>query len=306
MSYEAEMLLRLKMPSKKEVQEALLIALFRHNGTIKEFGAGQEIVDEIAGYFNLTDEQRAAQLETIYRKENRIKKSSLWHRLLFRAADELARNQFVLRPSETFRLSQQKEWMLTEKGYDLALSLLHIPETAKENLFIRSYEVELAAKEIIHKKRPDKYVPVEQKRTVITTREISIRSRGFRQAVIQAYDYSCALCGLKLNSPDGKIWEAQAAHIVPHSVNGKDDILNGISLCRLHHWAFDTGWFSIENDYSVILSKRWDMLPQNFGRMRNLPVFNESSKIILPSDSNAYPHASALEWHRENIFTRNF
>lgn len=97
MSYEAEMLLRLKMPSKKEVQEALLIALFRHNGTIKEFGAGQEIVDEIAGYFNLTDEQRAAQLETIYRKENRIKKSSLWHRLLFRAADELARNQFVLR-----------------------------------------------------------------------------------------------------------------------------------------------------------------------------------------------------------------
>ncbi len=294
------------MPSKKEVQEALLIALFRHNGTIKEFGAGQEIVNEIAADFNLTDEQKEAQLETVYRKENRIKKSSLWHRLLFRAADELARNQLVLRPSETFCLSHQKEWMLTEKGYDLALSLLHIPSETKENLFVRSYEVELAAQNITYKKRPANYVPVEEKRTTITTREISIRSRGFRQAVIQAYDFRCALCGLKINSPDGKIWEAQAAHIVPHSANGKDDILNGMSLCRLHHWAFDTGWFSLENDYSVILSNRWDALPQNFGRMGNMPILHEKSRIILPGDSNAYPHPAALDWHRNNVFTSIF
>jgi hypothetical protein len=33
---------------------------------------------------SLNQEQRTAYLETIYKKENRVKKSFLWHRLLFR------------------------------------------------------------------------------------------------------------------------------------------------------------------------------------------------------------------------------
>jgi len=51
MSYEGKMLHDLKMPSRKEVKHALLISLFKHNGVIKEFGAGEEIVDEIANEF---------------------------------------------------------------------------------------------------------------------------------------------------------------------------------------------------------------------------------------------------------------
>lgn len=38
MSYEGKMLLKLKMPPRKEVEEALLKSLFKHNGVIKEFG----------------------------------------------------------------------------------------------------------------------------------------------------------------------------------------------------------------------------------------------------------------------------
>src|SRR5690606_5833932 len=117
--------------------------------------------------------------------------------------------------------------------------------------------------------------------------------------------YCCAICGLKLNSPDGKIWEVQAAHIVPHRFHGKDEILNGISLCRLHHWAFDTGWFGFENDYSVILSPKWNSLPPGFGRIRNLPLFNKKpKKIILPSNPEIHPHPNAIEWHRTNIFNK--
>lgn len=75
MSYEGQMLQDLKMPTRKEVEEALLITLFNHNGTIKEFATGEEIVDEIAGKFSLNQNQRSAVLERIYRKENRIVKN---------------------------------------------------------------------------------------------------------------------------------------------------------------------------------------------------------------------------------------
>lgn len=39
------------MPVRNEVEEVLLIALFKHNGVIKEFGSSEEIVAEIADDF---------------------------------------------------------------------------------------------------------------------------------------------------------------------------------------------------------------------------------------------------------------
>ena len=69
MSYEGKMLQDLKMPTRKEVEEALLIILFNNNGTIKEFATGEEIVNEIANKFSLTENQRNTKLERIYRKE---------------------------------------------------------------------------------------------------------------------------------------------------------------------------------------------------------------------------------------------
>jgi hypothetical protein len=77
MSYEGKMLEQFAMPTQSEVEQALLRALLKHGGVIKEFGSGQEIVDEIANDFGLNENQRSAFLETIYRKENRVKKSLL-------------------------------------------------------------------------------------------------------------------------------------------------------------------------------------------------------------------------------------
>ena len=48
MSYESKMLEQLNMPTKQKVEQALLKALLKHGGIIKEFGSGKEIVDEIA------------------------------------------------------------------------------------------------------------------------------------------------------------------------------------------------------------------------------------------------------------------
>lgn len=307
MSYEGKMLEQLKMPSKQEVEQALLISLFKHNGVIKEFGSGEEIVDEIASEFHLSKKQRNANLETVYKKENRVKRSSLWHRLLFRAADSLAREKLVSRPTQTIQLTNKKEWMLTEAGFDEALKLLNIPKTQKEFLTTKSFEVQKIIKKLIETPRPDNYNPFDKERRIVKiTRESALRARGFRQAVIEVYDCSCAFCGMKINSPDSLWWEVEAAHIVPYSFNGKDDILNGLALCRSHHWAFDVGWFTLQNDFTILVSSQLNSLPNKFGRIGEfdfIRIFsNKQSKIFLPKQKEIYPHQNAISWHRENKF----
>ena len=307
MSYERNMLENMNMPSRKEVELALLKSLFKHNGVIKEFGAGEEIVDEIADDFDLNEEQRTAYLKTIYKKENREKKSYLWHRLLFRAADSLAREKLVSRPTQTFLLTNKKEWMLTEFGYDRILRILKIPLTQKEILSTKSYEVQKIVKEICETKRLENYNPFEiHKKVATTTQGIKLRKRAFRHAIIEAYDFKCAVCGIKIFAPRTLQWEVEAAHIVPHSANGKDDILNGLALCHLHHWAFDVGLFTMESTYKIIVSKRIRDLSNDYGRMWDYNFMGKASKkdrmISLPKDQNNHPHYNSIKWHRENIF----
>lgn len=308
MSYESKMLEDLKMPTRKEVEQALLKSLFYNNGVIREFGADEKIVEEIANDFGLNEEQRTAYLETIYRKENRLKKSYLWHRLLFRAADSLAREKLVSRPTQTVSLTNKKEWMLTEDGYDRILETLHIPLAQKENLPIKSYEVQKIVKKIYKQERPQNYNPFETKRIVQVAREAKLRNRAFKQVVKEAYEFKCAVCGMKIYSPDTLHWEVEAVHIVPHSKNGKDDLFNGLALCRLHHWAFDVGWFTLEDDYKVIGSNKIKELPADFGKLWNYDFISQLTQdnvsIYLPKEQDIYPHPNSLKWHRENIFCR--
>jgi len=307
MSYERKMLEDLKMPTRKDVEQALLQSLFNHNGVIKEFGAGEDIVEELANEFGLNEEQRTAYLKTIYKKENRAKKSYLWHRLLFRAADSLAKEKLVSRPTQTILLTNKREWMLTEDGYDRILEILRIPLTQKEILPIKSYEVQKIVKKLCEQERPKNYNPFEDnKKIVIITQKVKLRNRAFRQAIIEAYDFKCAVCGMKIYSPNTLQWEVEAAHIVPHNSNGKDDIFNGLALCHLHHWAFDVGWFSLEDNFKLLASRKIQDFSADFGKMGNYYFLRQLSKenliIFLPKKQEIHPHPNAIKWHRENIF----
>ncbi|MEW6108810.1 MAG: HNH endonuclease [Nitrospirota bacterium] len=307
MSYERAMLERLAMPPRKQVEQALLRALLKHGGVIKEFGAGQEIVDEIADDFGLNEEQRSAFLQTVYRKENRVKKALLWHRLLFRAADSLAKEKLVSRPTQTYNLTKKTEWMLTEKGFDEALRLSNIPVTKKNVLPIKSFEVQKVVKRLNESPRPENYNPFDKEKKVRkVTRESTIRMRGFRQAVIEAYSYKCAVCGMIINSPDSLSWEVEAAHIVPHNSMGRDDIWNGLALCHLHHWAFDVGWFTLLDNYMINVSSQYYSLPSDFGKLGDYEFIRilakKNRRIHLQGRSEIYPHHNAIRWHRQNVF----
>lgn len=68
----------------------------------------------------------------------------------------------------------------------------------------------------------------------------------FRGRILLAYEQQCTVCALK----HGKLLDA--AHIIgddkPHGIPSVD---NGLSLCKIHHAAYDTNLLGISPDYVV-------------------------------------------------------
>lgn len=67
----------------------------------------------------------------------------------------------------------------------------------------------------------------------------------FRAAVIHAYERRCAVCRL----PFAELLDA--AHIKADADGGSAKVTNGLSLCKIHHGAFDKQIIGISPDYVV-------------------------------------------------------
>lgn len=117
------------------------------------------------------------------------------------------------------------------------------------------------------------------------------RSAAFRKGVKQLYEYECAFCGAKRQSPEG-YFEAEAAHIYPKSENGADDYRNGLALCKLHHWGFDSGWLALDDDHEILVRERPE-LPgyEDFVMIRG-------DEIITPDDERYAPSRPFIREHR--------
>ena len=123
------------------------------------------------------------------------------------------------------------------------------------------------------------------------------RSTAFRRVVVEAYDHTCAMCGVRVVTPEGRTAVA-AAHIVPWSVNRNDDPRNGMALCGLHHWTFDQGLAAVAPDYQILVSP---VVPPEQSGAR--PVRSLAGReLFKPDDRILWPAQSALSWHRKNIF----
>ena len=125
--------------------------------------------------------------------------------------------------------------------------------------------------------------------------ETRVRSAGFRRAIMKIYDYMCAVCELNIRASTGES-VTDAAHIIPFSVSYNDDIRNGMSLCKLHHWAFDTGLISVSEAYKVIVSP----FVEQQGPAALLLTELDDRQIWTP-DPQYCPDESALEWHRMRV-----
>ena len=118
---------------------------------------------------------------------------------------------------------------------------------------------------------------------------------AFRRRVIWAYRETCSVCRLK--HPE----LLDAAHILPDThPEGRPIVQNGLSLCKLHHAAFDTNILGVRPDHVIEL--RQDVLDEVDGPMlvHGLQGF-QGSKLILPRSKDLNPHSVFLE-ERYDVF----
>jgi putative restriction endonuclease len=120
-----------------------------------------------------------------------------------------------------------------------------------------------------------------------------LHQQGFRERVLHAYREQCACCKLK----HAELLDA--AHIIADRLpEGLPEVRNGISLCKLHHAAFDKYFIGIRPDY--IIEVRKDVLDEEDGPMliHGLKELN-NRKIILPSPRTLSPDPVLLEQRYE-------
>ncbi|HUG86769.1 MAG TPA: HNH endonuclease [Euzebya sp.] len=73
-----------------------------------------------------------------------------------------------------------------------------------------------------------------------------LHQHGFRTRVLQAYTRRCTMCDLR-HEP-----LLDAAHIVPDGMpNGAAVTANGMSLCKIHHAAYDQRFLGVRPDHAI-------------------------------------------------------
>ncbi len=116
----------------------------------------------------------------------------------------------------------------------------------------------------------------------------------FREAVLSAYNERCCITGLSVPAL------LVASHIIPwrHDKLNRVNPRNGLSLSMLHDKAFDAGLITINDDMTVLVSRKHTV--------RNDEFF--STSIELYDGRTIYhpkkfgPDREFLAYHREHIF----
>jgi putative restriction endonuclease len=129
----------------------------------------------------------------------------------------------------------------------------------------------------------------ERRAYITATTMIRVHQRGFRERVLRAYRNQCALCKLK------HVELLDAAHIIADKEDIGDPIIqNGLSLCKIHHAAFDKYIIGINPDYKVKVRK--DILEEVDGPMLKYGLQSlDNNYLILPEHKSDWPDRERLD-----------
>jgi putative restriction endonuclease len=122
------------------------------------------------------------------------------------------------------------------------------------------------------------------------------RDPEFRQRVLTAYEYRCAVCGFDVRLGSASI-ALDAAHIRWHQAGGPDTEQNGLALCVLHHKTFDLGAFTVGEGLLLVS----DQANGTAGFNEALMAFH-GRPIRPPQHPDWLPEAGHLAWHRKEVF----
>ena len=128
--------------------------------------------------------------------------------------------------------------------------------------------------------------PIEREYVVRDTK-VRLHQGRFRGAVLLAYHDQCAICRLK------EIRLLDAAHIEPDaSTTGEPLVTNGLSMCTIHHRAFDQNLVGVSPDYEVRVSRR--LLDDDDGPMLDVLKGFHGQEMHLPKRRSHYPDRERL------------
>ncbi len=135
----------------------------------------------------------------------------------------------------------------------------------------------------------------EGRRAYVTRVTIGrLHQAAFRERVLRAYREHCAVCRLRHREL------LDAAHIVPDSrPEGDPVVANGLSLCKLHHAAFDRHILGVRPD--LVIEIRRDILAEEDGPMLRygLQKLAGSRLSIVPRSPVLRPGTRYLEQRYE-------
>lgn len=128
----------------------------------------------------------------------------------------------------------------------------------------------------LDEREPAPVVDPIERRYVVREARVRLHQRRFRGRVLVAYSSRCTICRLK----EERLLDA--AHIAGDlEEHGEPVVPNGLSLCSIHHRAFDENLVGISPDYEVRVSPR--LLEDEDGPMLELLKAFHSRTIELPS-----------------------
>jgi putative restriction endonuclease len=124
---------------------------------------------------------------------------------------------------------------------------------------------------------------------------VRLHQSAFRVQVLEAYREQCTICSLK------HVSLLEAAHIIPDShEDGVSTVTNGLSLCKIHHAAYDQNILGITPDYKAEI--RMDILDEIDGPMLKHGIQEMHGKsIILPRSVNKQPDKELISRRYEEF-----
>lgn len=134
-----------------------------------------------------------------------------------------------------------------------------------------------------------------RRRYITSITKYRLHQSAFRDRVLAAYESRCALCRL------GHAGLLDAAHIVPDSEpDGHPIVSNGLSLCKIHHAAYDQNFLGIRPDFRVEVKLK--LLDEVDGPMLQHGIkAMHGTQIVLPKAKADRPDQGMLEWRFERF-----
>jgi len=142
---------------------------------------------------------------------------------------------------------------------------------------------------------PGEAMESEERRYVERLTKLRLHQPVFRARVLQAYEKQCAMCRLR------HVTLLDAAHIVPDGwPHGQPVVPNGLSLCKIHHAAFDQNILGVRPDLAVEV--RRDILEEADGPMLRHGLQEMAGvHLIVPRRRDARPDTTRLEERYEEF-----